>query len=276
MKPIDEAKHYLGRLCLRGHDYGGGKTLRMCGNGGCVQCHREVCERYKKPEGQRGAITRARMESVAKEHPFDTTKYRLGSLCKRKHSYHGTGFTLRLNLDYVCPECQKMCATDWYKTEAGKISRRKHKQSDKGKVSRHRYKHSAKGKASDKRFQQSDRYREMQVIYQHKRRALRRSARHVPYTARDKAQRFAEFDNSCAYCGAVVDKLHADHFIPLILKGSDSLSNLLPACHSCNARKNRLDPFHVVSETALLFKATLAENIHCARNGGASTRLVTS
>ena len=45
------------------------------------------------------------------------------------------------------------------------------------------------------------------------------------------------FGYRCAYCGAKV-KLEKDHLIALSKKGKTSLENIIPACRSCNARKN--------------------------------------
>lgn len=42
----------------------------------------------------------------------------------------------------------------------------------------------------------------------------------------------------CAYCGYEA-KLHADHRMPLVRGGSNTIDNILPACRSCNSRKNK-------------------------------------
>jgi len=50
----------------------------------------------------------------------------------------------------------------------------------------------------------------------------------------------------CAYCGRKLKKLTKDHLIP-ISKGDpdnvDSIENIVPACKSCNSRKNNKPPF---------------------------------
>lgn len=45
------------------------------------------------------------------------------------------------------------------------------------------------------------------------------------------------FGYCCAYCGAKT-KLEKDHLIALSHKGKTTLENIIPACRSCNARKN--------------------------------------
>jgi Arc/MetJ-type ribon-helix-helix transcriptional regulator len=37
--------------------------------------------------------------------PFDTSKFLLGPLCKKKHDYYGTGHTLRRVKSHGCPQC---------------------------------------------------------------------------------------------------------------------------------------------------------------------------
>ena len=54
----------------------------------------------------------------------------------------------------------------------------------------------------------------------------------------------------CAYCGCD-DPLEADHRIPLARGGTNFISNILPACRSCNAKK------HLMTEEE--FRARLAE-----------------
>lgn len=46
----------------------------------------------------------------------------------------------------------------------------------------------------------------------------------------------------CAYCGAVITEkeMQADHVVPLHLGGKHLISNLLPACRSCNHYKHTL------------------------------------
>lgn len=56
-------------------------------------------------------------------------------------------------------------------------------------------------------------------------------------TATELEQRFAEFDNTCVYCGRSDLKLGPDHDIPITKGGSNAIANILPACLPCNIRK---------------------------------------
>jgi 5-methylcytosine-specific restriction endonuclease McrA len=42
----------------------------------------------------------------------------------------------------------------------------------------------------------------------------------------------------CAYCGSDI-RIEIDHRVPLIRGGTITIENILPACRSCNRRKNR-------------------------------------
>ena len=61
-----------------------------------------------------------------------------------------------------------------------------------------------------------------------------------PYAIRS---RYAEFDNCCAYCGKqhkAMD-LEIEHFVPISKGGTHVLSNIVPACKSCNSSKTYHD-----------------------------------
>jgi len=46
-----------------------------------------------------------------------------------------------------------------------------------------------------------------------------------------------EYDNKCAYCGKIT-KLTIDHVVPISRGGEHDIGNVLPACKSCNSKKN--------------------------------------
>jgi 5-methylcytosine-specific restriction endonuclease McrA len=50
------------------------------------------------------------------------------------------------------------------------------------------------------------------------------------------------FDSRCAYCGEKLQKPHIDHVIPLSRGGLHTMSNVVPACVSCNSRKHAQTP----------------------------------
>lgn len=60
-------------------------------------------------------------------------------------------------------------------------------------------------------------------------------------TEYDWKQCLIYFNNSCAYCGTHEDDtkgvLEKEHIVPLSKLGSFDVSNIIPACHTCNASK---------------------------------------
>lgn len=76
-----------------------------------------------------------------------------------------------------------------------------------------------------------------------------------------------QYGGRCAYCGAET-QLTIDHRIPLSRGGSNTISNVLPACRRCNARKHDSDE--------LEFRAILAFDEFVAgrqrRNSGLEIR----
>lgn len=60
---------------------------------------------------------------------------------------------------------------------------------------------------------------------------------------KDIKRRFAEFANSCAYCGDNSDSraLQIEHVIPISRGGTHVLSNIVPACKRCNYSKHAHD-----------------------------------
>ena len=79
--------------------------------------------------------------------------------------------------------------------------------------------------------------KEKERIRCHKRRAAIQAD---TYTVAEWLNTVNLFDNACAYCGAKRN-LTMDHVIPIKSGGRNILSNIVPACKSCNSRKNSSD-----------------------------------
>lgn len=73
-------------------------------------------------------------------------------------------------------------------------------------------------------------------------RARKHSAPINDLTSGDWLNVLAHYGHCCAYCGRKEDKLQQDHVIPLSLGGPHTVSNIVPACRSCNGRKGARTP----------------------------------
>ena len=56
----------------------------------------------------------------------------------------------------------------------------------------------------------------------------------------------------CAYCGKKSQRLEKDHITPLSKGGAHTLSNIVPACKSCNCRKGVKGPLKPVQPLLLV------------------------
>lgn len=48
----------------------------------------------------------------------------------------------------------------------------------------------------------------------------------------------AAWDHRCAYCGDTPENLTMDHYLPIVKGGNHTASNIVPACMTCNCKKN--------------------------------------
>ena len=61
------------------------------------------------------------------------------------------------------------------------------------------------------------------------------------YTWSEVMRLFIRFDRCCAYCEQPIPgQPEPDHVVPLSRGGSNSITNILPSCHGCNADKRDL------------------------------------
>jgi 5-methylcytosine-specific restriction endonuclease McrA len=87
------------------------------------------------------------------------------------------------------------------------------------------------------------------MILVKRRKARLRGAQIAPFTARQWADRLAEFNHRCAYCWAI-EKMTQDHVIPIIRGGRHSIDNIVPACERCNYRKGKKTLLEFLREVA--------------------------
>jgi 5-methylcytosine-specific restriction endonuclease McrA len=92
----------------------------------------------------------------------------------------------------------------------------------------------------DKTIEQRRQWRranpESYAVEQSKHRAHRRVAKRLLRTG-EWQQILETYYHACAYCGSIDKKLSIDHVIPRSLGGDTVASNIVPACISCNSKK---------------------------------------
>jgi 5-methylcytosine-specific restriction endonuclease McrA len=94
-------------------------------------------------------------------------------------------------------------------------------------------------KAAKNRYR--EKYPEKHAILQHVYRS-RAAALPATFTPSQWKKALAYFDNSCAYCGTKLTKVHQEHFIPLSKGGGYTRDNIVPSCPKCNLRKGNRNP----------------------------------
>jgi 5-methylcytosine-specific restriction endonuclease McrA len=88
--------------------------------------------------------------------------------------------------------------------------------------------------------------------YRGRRRARKAAAPVNDFTAAQWKELQEAFDHRCAYCGKrAKGRLTRDHIVPLSKGGPHTLSNIVPACSSCNSRKNVKPPLKPVQPLLL-------------------------
>lgn len=80
--------------------------------------------------------------------------------------------------------------------------------------------------------------RAYKAAYKYIRRAHASSAALCDLIAAQWREIIAAFDSRCAYCDRKLERLTKDHLTPVVKHGPHTLHNIVPACSSCNSKKN--------------------------------------
>lgn len=91
------------------------------------------------------------------------------------------------------------------------------------------------------RYLTDERFRLAHAERGSRRRAAKKANTLACLTTAQIRERFDAFGHACAYCGCH-EPLHIEHFLPISVGGTHVLSNILPACQSCNYSKQAHDP----------------------------------
>jgi 5-methylcytosine-specific restriction endonuclease McrA len=123
----------------------------------------------------------------------------------------------------------------------------------------------AKGNEATKRWRQAhpEQCAASNAEMSHRWRAHKASAPLNDLTGAQWKEIKAAYGHRCVYCGRKMLKLTMDHITPLSKGGSHTVSNIVPACQSCNSAKNNRQAQRLIQP--LLF--TIASSKPMARNG---------
>ena len=248
----------LGRLCRRGHRWNGlPVALRHCADGHCAECVRERVrteEHLGKGRQYRQQVGAAELTRRRAERMNADPEYRARRLARhsarsrhRRNQFKAQGLTTNgtVPVPKPCPQQRRLNAwlresvispTVWLLVQ--QQSRRhwkehpEHRKVIMNPWNAHRTQY---------RWMVDEEFR----IY-HREKSKRRKAQDRKVwlqrvRAKDIRALRARFDGCCAYCGVECDA-EIDHFQPIAKGGTHVLSNLLPACHDCNASKRDHDP----------------------------------
>jgi 5-methylcytosine-specific restriction endonuclease McrA len=254
-EPFDPDFFKLGKLCKRNHIHADGMTLRHRTNRYCFLCQRiDDLERKRllreDPDYNRKAAT-----SIAER------RKREGRPSRSSH-----GFTYRFLQDNEFNSSQAsdvaaLLANGWDIAQikqqlalnaalrsikpSPSVARLVHEQQLE-RWRQHpdeRCKHFSEWGAYSYafRYKCDSAFRRHECQRNSERKAKNRGNHTVRLNSKATAARFAQFDNSCAYCGSTA-QLIVEHFIPRSKGGPHALGNILPACQPCNVSKRDHDP----------------------------------
>lgn len=234
---LNSGNFYLGKLCSRNHEFlSTGKTLRYKSSQNCPECCR-ITHRQRR-NGRTRII-------VGKNEPFPSgisipDEHYLGLLCIHGHNYRDTGYSLRKLGCRGCVECKKLESASEVSRKRAKEWREKNRDRMKEYLSDYYQRNRSYLIQKSRERERTPEGRLAKKVQTQKRRARQKQAMRIPYSSKQLYQRFEEFGGCCVYCGSP-ENLTPDHVIPIARGGIDALSNLVPACLSCNCSKQHRD-----------------------------------
>lgn len=236
---------FLGKLCSKGHDWNGtGKSLRFVKNAQrCVECEkqRRSTPAYRE---HRNKVMRERyqQDSDLRQH--------ICARAKRRRDATGNEYSKRphvraRNNEYNRKRRIRLGGLSWEDRQTEYAMRKL-------------YRHLKQLKlitVVDLVAIEQERYDKEQkstfglTLYNRQkaklRKAMAKGNSHFGNISRaEMIKRWNDFDNSCAYCGykpLKASELEVEHVQPISQGGPHTLSNIVPACKSCNMSKHKHD-----------------------------------
>jgi len=156
-----------------------------------------------------------------------------------------------------CKECDRACARAYHETHREearvyhqahreehlarvKVYYQVHRDQERARVKAFRQDHLDEERANDRTYRQAHSAQFAAYARNHRALKLGNGGTHTP--ADIKAQCELQ-EGRCFYCGCELDgTYHVDHFVPLVLGGSNGPENLVIACSACNLSKGAKHP----------------------------------
>lgn len=223
---FDSDKHYLGRLCTRGHDWQGtGKSLRARGYRDCVECARFRAHLYSLAKWMAMPVTNAKQLAF----PL------FGKVCKTcGETKSFTDFPKsQAARDGHGSHC-KVCERPRYKVDYRKRVTPQYLEDAaiRARASYRSHPDATKRYVKEWAHRKPERKRAISQKYR-----ARKFAAEGSFTAEEWQGLCAQYDHRCLACGEN-KPLSADHIVPLSKGGTNYITNIQPLCGSCNTRKN--------------------------------------
>lgn len=169
-------------------------------------------------------------------------------LCKRCHAvyqkeqrvkYRARIHTEEVTVPHWCPRCQTMktrqdfCLVRSNPTGLASAC----KACENKRVAKSLQAHPATKRRQDQRYRQTPNYLVSNRAKDQRRRAAKHGATLNDFTKEQWEAMKRHYGYRCVYCGVKTIALTQDHLTPLSKGGNHTASNILPACRSCNSRK---------------------------------------
>lgn len=184
-------------------------------SGYCLKHYR----RYKK-HGDPSVVKSKKVTGVCKEDNCESDIYSLGYCTKHYQRFKRFGDASSSNLTLIVDHdgrcLVKGCHDEFFaKNMCEKHYKRKYK----------------------RKYLQTERGREVSRKSCQKRRAIKRKSPFNDFSLDEWEECLSYFNHECAYCGKAVKVLDQEHVTPISKGGSNTKTNIVPSCGSCNSSK---------------------------------------
>lgn len=225
VREFDPEKHYLGALCRHGHGWQDSKqSLWYKKNDKCVECVAIRCSKYRKKNADH--------IKVWKKQWYEENKERISEQEKQRRAANPDLWRQK-SLDYYYSN-HELCKA----RNRARAARQADFNRERAKAYYYQHRDAIKIKARNYRKRNRPLLNDINRLN----RGLRANQHSVKIKSSQLKAHYARFGEGCAYCRAKLPPT-LDHFLPLSKGGVHCLGNIVPACVTCNRRKQAQDPF---------------------------------